>query len=194
MVMSTSKIIAYGALGKPESDYGKTISLRNMAFLVSIMVQMWHWEIFIMQVRLGLRRLRQVQYLQVELTHSSFQPTHVVCVNFIREWRELQFNVDSEGQIFEKLFQCKFNYPQSLFTLRVFARNLLLLFKRYKSRVILFLQVLFYQMNFSNRSKVLWILIVIHKMCQFHAYTTTRTLLKFMFFANIWLIFLATLV
>ena len=26
--------------------------------------------------------------------------THVVCVNFIREWRDLQFNVDSERQIF----------------------------------------------------------------------------------------------
>ena len=30
--------------------------------------------------------------------------THVVCVNSIRKWRDLQFNVDSEGQIFEKLF------------------------------------------------------------------------------------------
>ena len=25
--------------------------------------------------------------------------THVVCVNFIREWRDLQLNVDSERQI-----------------------------------------------------------------------------------------------
>ena len=24
--------------------------------------------------------------------------THVVCVNFILEWRDLQFNVDSEGE------------------------------------------------------------------------------------------------
>ena len=30
--------------------------------------------------------------------------THVVWVNFIREWRDLQFNVDSERQILEKLF------------------------------------------------------------------------------------------
>ena len=30
--------------------------------------------------------------------------THVVCVHFIREWRDLQINVDSEPQIFEKLF------------------------------------------------------------------------------------------
>ena len=29
--------------------------------------------------------------------------THVVCVNFIYEWRDLQFNVDSEWQIFKKL-------------------------------------------------------------------------------------------
>ena len=32
------------------------------------------------------------------------QTTHVVCVNFIREWQDLQPNVNSERQIFEKLF------------------------------------------------------------------------------------------
>ena len=37
--------------------------------------------------------------------------THVVCINFISEWRDLQFNIDSERQV--------------LFTLRVFTRNLL---------------------------------------------------------------------
>ena len=46
--------------------------------------------------------------------------TYVVCVNFIPEWRDLQFKVDSERQIFEKLFHGRF-----YFTLRVFARNLL---------------------------------------------------------------------
>ena len=45
--------------------------------------------------------------------------TYVVCVNFIHKWRDLQFNVDSKRQIFEKLFMA------ILFTLRVFARNLL---------------------------------------------------------------------
>ena len=40
--------------------------------------------------------------------------THVEYVNFIRKWQDLQFNVDSEWQIFEKLF-----------TLRIFARYLL---------------------------------------------------------------------
>ena len=39
--------------------------------------------------------------------------THVACVNFIREWRDLQFNVDSERQIFEKLFLGRFIYSQS---------------------------------------------------------------------------------
>ena len=39
--------------------------------------------------------------------------THVVCVNFMREWRDLQFNVDSERQIFEKLFHGNFIYSQS---------------------------------------------------------------------------------
>ena len=36
--------------------------------------------------------------------------THIVCVNFIREWVDLQFNVDSERQIFEKLFHGRFIY------------------------------------------------------------------------------------
>ena len=42
-----------------------------------------------------------------------------VCVHFIDEWRDLQFKVYSELQIFEKLFKA------ILFTLRVFARGLL---------------------------------------------------------------------
>ena len=61
--------------------------------------------------------------------HWSLQPfsqdydlashtTHFVCVNFIHEWRDLQFTVDSEREIFEKLFLGKF------ITLRVFTRNL----------------------------------------------------------------------
>ena len=39
--------------------------------------------------------------------------THVVCVNFVRKWRNLQFNVDSERQNFEKLFHGNFIYSQS---------------------------------------------------------------------------------
>ena len=39
--------------------------------------------------------------------------TYVVCVNFIHEWRDLQFKVDSERQIFEKLFHGNFIYSQS---------------------------------------------------------------------------------
>ena len=34
----------------------------------------------------------------------AFHITHVVCVNFVRKWWDLQFNVDSERQIFETLF------------------------------------------------------------------------------------------
>ena len=45
--------------------------------------------------------------------------TYVVCGNFIHNWRDLQFKVDSERQIFfEKLFKA------ILFTPRVFSRNL----------------------------------------------------------------------
>ena len=86
--------------------------------------------------------------------------TYVVCVKFIHEWLDLQFKIDSERQIIEKLFHGRLIYSQSfcqesverkspkyiyfyslmstpnyrflrnffvtgLFTLRVFARNLL---------------------------------------------------------------------
>ena len=43
--------------------------------------------------------------------------TCVVCVNFIHKCRDLQFEVDSERQIFWELFMA------ILFTLRIFARN-----------------------------------------------------------------------
>ena len=40
--------------------------------------------------------------------------THVVCVNFICEWWDLQFNVDSKREIFENRFRGRFIYPQSV--------------------------------------------------------------------------------
>ena len=43
----------------------------------------------------------------------AFHTTHVVCFNFICEWWDLQFKVDFEGQIFEKLFRGRFIYSQS---------------------------------------------------------------------------------
>ena len=43
----------------------------------------------------------------------AFYTTHVVCVNFIRELRNLQFNVNPERQIFEKLFNGRFIYSHS---------------------------------------------------------------------------------
>ena len=45
--------------------------------------------------------------------------TYVVCVNFRHEWQDIQFKVDFERQIFGRFFMA------ILFTLRVFARNLL---------------------------------------------------------------------
>ena len=45
--------------------------------------------------------------------------TTYVCVNFIREWRDLQFNVDFARQIFWETFSWQ------VYLLRVFARNLL---------------------------------------------------------------------
>ena len=48
-----------------------------------------------------------------------YHTTYVECLNFMQEWRYLQFNVDSERQIFETLLIV------NSFTLKVFARNLL---------------------------------------------------------------------
>ena len=42
---------------------------------------------------------------------------YVVCVYFIHDWRDIRFKVDSEPQIFEKLFMA------ILFTLRIFERK-----------------------------------------------------------------------
>ena len=58
---------------------------------------------------------------QISKIHNGLasHTTHVVCVNFIQLWRNSQFKVVSERQIFEKLFMA------FIFTLRVFARNLL---------------------------------------------------------------------
>ena len=46
--------------------------------------------------------------------------TYVVCFNFIHQWRDLQFKVDSERQIFWEIFHGNF-----ICILRVFVRNLL---------------------------------------------------------------------
>ena len=35
--------------------------------------------------------------------------TYIVCVNFIHKWRNLQFKVDSERQIFWETFNGSFN-------------------------------------------------------------------------------------
>ena len=50
--------------------------------------------------------------------HLTSHTTYVASDNFIHEWRDQQFKVDSERQIFMKLFTAH------LFTLRVFDRNL----------------------------------------------------------------------
>ena len=39
--------------------------------------------------------------------------TYVVCVNFIHKWRDLQFKVDSERQIYWETFHGNFIYSQS---------------------------------------------------------------------------------
>ena len=60
------------------------------------------------------KKVENIKYISI-VSHT----TYVVYVNFIQKWRDLQFKVDSERQIFEKLFMTV------LFPLRAFARNLL---------------------------------------------------------------------
>ena len=67
---------------------------------------------------------------------------HVECINCIHEWRNLQFKVDYECQIFQKNFSWQF-----LFTLRVFIRRLLNKNCRSKSSFISFCNM---QKNISS--------------------------------------------
>ena len=53
----------------------------------------------------------------VSIIDLASHTTYVMCVNFIHEWRDLQF---PNGRFFWESFHCNF-----IFTLRVFARNLL---------------------------------------------------------------------
>ena len=46
---------------------------------------------------------------------------YLVCVNFILEWQDLQYKVDTEQQIFEKLFQSNFFFIYSENFWRQFA-------------------------------------------------------------------------
>ena len=59
--------------------------------------------------------------------------THVVCVNYIRERRDLQFNVDSERQIFWETFSWQF-YLLS----RTFIRLKTCAYKRVRIQSVLF--------------------------------------------------------
>ena len=77
------------------------------------------------ETKLGLHITTVLAHVHTYVHNWSLQPfsqdyslvfhvTHVVCINFISEWRDpSQFNVDSERQIFGKLFHDKFIYSQS---------------------------------------------------------------------------------
>ena len=57
--------------------------------------------------------------MAIQPSELASHSTQVVCVNVIHEWRDLQPKVDSDRQIFEKLFMAI-----CLYTIRVSARNL----------------------------------------------------------------------
>ena len=49
----------------------------------------------------------------VRIIHLFSHTTYVVCANFIHKWRDLQFKVDSERQIFWETFHGNIIYSQS---------------------------------------------------------------------------------
>ena len=85
------------------------------------------------------RWLQFITFIHTYLHNWSLQPfsqvydqashiTYVVCVNFIYEWRNLQFKVDTEQQIIEKLFNRNFLYSQRNLLRESWARNILIFF------------------------------------------------------------------
>ena len=55
--------------------------------------------------------------------------THIVCINFTCEWRDLQFNVDSERQIFEETFPGQVYCLSQDFWQKSRPRNIFFFFK-----------------------------------------------------------------
>ena len=51
-------------------------------------------------------------YVRIRIYIHSLTPP-IACDNFLRKWRDLQFNTPSERQIFKKLFHARFIYSQS---------------------------------------------------------------------------------
>ena len=48
--------------------------------------------------------------------YNPSHTTHVACIDFICKWRDLQFNVDSQLQIFEILYHGRLIYSQEFLT------------------------------------------------------------------------------
>ena len=70
--------------------------------------------VIILKAKLGLKFNQTLDLFETTL-QSGLRPSFsyhscCVCLNFIREWRDLQFKVDYERQIFEKLFHNNFIY------------------------------------------------------------------------------------
>ena len=64
--------------------------------------------------------------LSVRIMGLVSNNTYVVCINFIHEWRNLQFKINSGREIFEKLFHRNFIYFQ-----RVCQKNFFFFFDTY---------------------------------------------------------------
>ena len=80
---------------------------RTKNCLLWILLRRCDWKIHTYTRHWSLQYLRQNYHLASHTTYS-------VCVNFINECRDLQFKVNCERHIFEKLFMAIFVYSQSL--------------------------------------------------------------------------------
>ena len=85
MVLKSSKYCKF--------EFLFSFCLNKKVFLIKLVNFMYYYYIH----KLSLQRFSQHYDLLTPLMYA-------VCLNFIREWRTLQFKVDYERQIFEKLF------------------------------------------------------------------------------------------
>ena len=110
--------VVYTIFNYPTVQINKklTSSQRNFKKILTSTIEKPTWHKCISYVRNVIGHYNP----SIRIIDLASQTTYVVCVNFIHKWRDLQFNVDSEQQIFLRNFSWQF-----LFTFRVFARNLL---------------------------------------------------------------------
>ena len=82
------------------SEYLKRLKVKLISYLIFVLTCIHTYIIGHYNLSVGIIDL---------ISHT----TYIVCVNFMHKWRNLQFKVDSERQIFWKTFNDNFIYSQS---------------------------------------------------------------------------------